>query len=96
MNSAHASLDIGYRHYAFLIYRLIYGEFPPISSQNYSYLYELDEKWFNTKITKAKNELTGNLKLNYLVLFKKKVSCLQKNEYNIRKLIMNYFQNNAQ
>ena len=47
-------LTIGYRHYIFLIYRLIYGEFPPISSKKYDYFFELDEEWFVTKITSNK------------------------------------------
>jgi len=43
-------MDIGYRHYIFLIYRLIYGEFPPISSKNPDYLFEINEEWFLSKI----------------------------------------------
>ena len=56
MNSAFSSLDIGYRHYVFLIYRLIYGEFPPISSSKPNYLFDIDEEWFITKIPKMNKE----------------------------------------
>ena len=74
LNSPQSVLNIGYRHYAFLIYKLVYGDFPPISSKKYDYLFDIDMDWLITNVPKQETINEKILKLKYLQLDKKKQS----------------------